>query len=610
MKAFIFNSGVGTRLGELTKNTPKGLVRMETGETILGRQIRILRDCGIKDFVITTGPFHEKINDFVEKIDNITATLINSDNYLNTNSIYSMYIASDLFNDDFLILHGDLVFDHEIVERVLKDDNPNLVLINKSIPRPEKDFKGRIENGFLREISVDIFDDNCFALQPFYKLNLSTIKLWLDQVQNFIAAGDVKVYAENALNKILHLDLVKTFDYANNYMDEIDNLVDFKRVSDLISESDYKNQSKIISLDYKKDLLNYLKENNLNRPFLLHGQHILKDPDFIELVAAIKPTLFSGFSPNPKYEEILIGHSLFKQSNSDIIIAIGGGSCIDVAKAIKLYSPYESNNFLISTPNNYVDLKLVAIPTTAGTGSESTRFSVMYYQGDKISLTNDSLLPNLAILCPTLLTELPLYQRKATLLDALCQAIEGYWSVNSNQTAMVYSEIAIKKIMQHYKAYISGSNNNNLDILLASNYAGAAINIAKTTAPHAMSYMLTSVTGIAHGHAVSLTLPHVYEYMINNLKLSNPKLDEHKLIENFVGLTECFGRKNYKKLSSYLSKLFSDFEMQKPEVTKEELEFLVYSVNIERLDNSPVIISESALRKIYGNALQIKKRTY
>lgn len=606
MKAFIFNSGSGTRLRDLTSTNPKALVRMKTGETILGRQIRILRNAGIKDFVISTGPFHEQIEKFVEQYEDLNFTLIQSDKYTSTNSIYSMYISGSAFDDDFIILHGDLVFDEKMVKDILASKENNLVLINKSIPKPPKDFKGRVDGEYLREISVNIFDEDCFALQPFYKVSKDVIRMWLHEIDAFIKREDCKIYAENALNLILHHDLIKVFNYDAYYVDEIDNLEDYERVSKGISQFDYINQEIVSTDDYSSVITSYLKKHDLKRPLLIHGRHITSDPHFIALVETLQATHFTSFSPNPKYEEIIEGHRLLKQDKNDVIIALGGGSAIDVAKAIKLYSPYEVGEDLIHKPSVYVDLKLIAIPTTAGTGSESTRYSVMYYKGEKQSLTNDSLLPDLAILSPSLLKALPIYQRKATLLDALSQAIEGYWAYQSTPVAQAYARDAIKLILKHYEGYIHGDNTYLNEIMFASNLAGRAINISATTAPHAMSYMITSLKGVAHGHAVALTLPFVFEVMVNELDDLDSKLSKEEIRIRFTSLANVFGLKDYKELVPVLHEVYASFDMERPFITSSELQTLVSSVNPERLGNNPLIFTTATLEKIYRLALSIK----
>ena len=238
MKALIFNSGLGSRMGELTKDNPKSMVKLTYGECIFERQIRLLKENGIKDIIVTTGPYEEQLIGISEKEEyqDLNFKFINNPKYQETNYIYSMYLAKDSLDDDFLILHGDLVFSSNLIKDVLNDERINLITINKNKPLPPKDFKGRIINNNLREVSVNIFDDNCYALQPVYKLSKEYVAKWLEKIEEFINNGEVKVYADNALNTILENLQIEIFDYDNYYVDEIDNIDDYNRVCKEILE--------------------------------------------------------------------------------------------------------------------------------------------------------------------------------------------------------------------------------------------------------------------------------------------------------------------------------------------------------------------------------------
>ncbi len=599
MKAFIFNSGIGSRMKHLTKNSPKALVKLSNGETILGRQIRILKDYGIKEFIITTGPFEQKIKDFTSNIKGIEITYVKNEIYDKTNSIYSLYLARDLFDEEFIVLHGDLVFNKEIIKKLIDSNKPNIGLIGKTVPLPDKDFKGLVVNDKLKQISVDLYGENIYALQPMYKMSKDTIHLWLNKVVEMVTNKTLNVYAENALNDVLDESNISILDYSNEYIDEVDNLEDLDRVSKIIGGFDYNDQEIKIDSDYSTIINQYIKRHNLKKPLLVHGKHLLSDSYFLEFKTKLGCPTFCDYSPNPLYEEVINGLNVFNQENCDSIIAIGGGSCIDVAKAIKLYSPYDTNQELINTKSEYVDLKLIALPTTAGTGTESTRYSVIYYNNEKQSLVNDSLLPDFVILNSEFLNNLPIYQRKSTILDALCQSIEAFWSVNSTRESKEYSKVAIKIILTVYKRYING-NNDSLDLIMkASNLAGKAINITQTTAPHAMSYRITSLTGASHGHAVSLCLPEVYSYMIENIdKTIDPRGVQH-VKETFNELANIFGASNYNQLNNQFKKIFDNFHVEMPKVNDELIFKLVDSVNQTRLKNNPVKLSKDAIEKIY-----------
>ncbi len=113
MKALIFNSGLGKRMGEFTRDHHKSMARIGTGETIFGRQLRLLAAAGVTDFVITTGPFAEQLRAETEAphLSGASFTFVPNDVFDQTNYIYSMFLAREHLDDDLLMLHGDLVFD-------------------------------------------------------------------------------------------------------------------------------------------------------------------------------------------------------------------------------------------------------------------------------------------------------------------------------------------------------------------------------------------------------------------------------------------------------------------------------------------------------------------
>lgn len=201
MKAVILNSGIGSRMGKFTEGNPKCLTLLD-GTTLLGHQLTILSSLGIGEFIITTGPFAEKIEEYVKKhFPNLSVTYVHNPKYSETNYIYSLYLARENLDDDIILMHGDIVCDPIILKRVMMHDG-NGVLINRESELPKKDFKGRLENDRVTEIGIHIFDENCYELMPVYKLSRAAARAWLEEIENFVEANNVEVYAEEAFNKI------------------------------------------------------------------------------------------------------------------------------------------------------------------------------------------------------------------------------------------------------------------------------------------------------------------------------------------------------------------------------------------------------------------------
>lgn len=234
MKAIIFNSGYGNRMGDFTKTHHKSMAPLKNGESIFHRQLRILSAEGVKDFIVTTGPFEEQLKAVAADFPELNFTFVRNEIYDKTNYIYSMYMAREFIDDDMIFLHGDLVFNRKLIHDVLNCEDKNTATVNFTKALPEKDFKGRVHEGKVVEVSIKIFDDDCYAFQPFYKLEKATASAWVSKVVEFIHKGEDKCYAENALNEIFPALNIRAFSYENYYIDEIDNVDDHARVTEEI----------------------------------------------------------------------------------------------------------------------------------------------------------------------------------------------------------------------------------------------------------------------------------------------------------------------------------------------------------------------------------------
>ncbi len=311
--------------------------------------------------------------------------------------------------------------------------------------------------------------------------------------------------------------------------------------------------------------------------------------------------IFNQFTPNPLYEDVCNGVDLFRKQGCDTIVAIGGGSTMDVAKCIKLFSTMDPTQNYLKQALKENHIPLIAIPTTSGTGSESTRFAVIYYQSAKQSISSPAAIPQMAILDAGVLDTLPIYQKKCTMMDALCQAIESWWSVNSTEESRTLSRQAVRMILDAMDGYLANRPEENEAVLKASNLAGQAINITQTTAAHAMSYKLTSLFGLPHGRAVAVCLPYVWQYMLEHPEHCVDARGQAYLLETLADVSREIGCSNLKDAPRRMANLYAAlFQTETPENFRtEELDLLVASVNPVRLKNNPVALSSEAIRSLY-----------
>ncbi|MFZ1321191.1 MAG: phosphonoacetaldehyde reductase [Ignavibacteria bacterium] len=322
---------------------------------------------------------------------------------------------------------------------------------------------------------------------------------------------------------------------------------------------------------------------------------------------------FDDVGEMPKIENIKTGIELFNESDCDVVIAVGGGNVIDMAKSINILSSHSEIAEDLITGKKKISVKgkdLIAVPTTAGSGSESTHFAVVYTGKNKYSMADEFILPDIAIVDPELTYSLDSRQTAISGIDAFCQAVESYWSVNSTKESREYSKESINLILENLKTCVKEPHESaRFNMCKASNLAGRAINISKTTAPHAVSYTLTSEFGIPHGQAVCITLPGFLEfnYNLNDENISEGiNKEEHKILMN--ELSGMFGYKSNSDAKKFLTEFIDSLGLKINLTdlgvnTSEDINVISKNVNTERLKNNPRKLTESELEKILSDIL-------
>ncbi len=248
------------------------------------------------------------------------------------------------------------------------------------------------------------------------------------------------------------------------------------------------------------------------RSFRLSGARAITDA----ALAACEVIHYQDFEENPKLVDVEKGLALCQAAPPDLVIAVGGGTAIDMAKMIAIFAEADQS------PLEYVEgrakleaktIPLIALPTTAGSGSQATHFSAVYVEKTKYSVAHPSMLPDVALVDPDFLNALPKHVAAASGLDALNQGIESFWSIHATDASRVKAQEAIKLAWAHLPAMVLHRDDDaRLAMAQAAHLAGEAINVTKTTAPHAISYPITAHFGVPHGHAVGLVLPGILAY--------------------------------------------------------------------------------------------------
>ena len=374
--------------------------------------------------------------------------------------------------------------------------------------------------------------------------------------------------------------------------------------TEFIGKNSLKNIKKIISnLDAKKILLvtgkgSYKKSGSEEKLIQYLGDAVIKR--------------FFDFEPNPNIKDVLVGINIISSFKPDLVIAVGGGSVIDIAKLINIFAVHVAKEKEIyefvneSSSVKQAGLPLIAIPTTSGTGSEATHFAVVYIGNKKYSFAHEYVLPNFSIIDPSLSYSNPAYIKACSGFDALSQAIESFWAVGSTEESRSYSREAIKIILSSIEMAVLESDKKSMDRMsLAANLAGKAINISKTTAAHAVSYPITKFLDIPHGHAVALTLG---SFFVINSHYSESQLNDSRGIQYFDNISKellnLFDCSRSEQVSQRWNQIMTNVGLEtnlKSIFSKKNIDYelIKKEINLERLNNNPVKVNSSQIENLF-----------
>ncbi len=357
-----------------------------------------------------------------------------------------------------------------------------------------------------------------------------------------------------------------------------------------------------------EDLKVFLRNSNYKKIFILCGNKSFSNSgasDFFknfDLKKEIK--IYSKKSYIPILEELIIITNQIKKFNPDLILAIGGGTVIDYAKIANILDTnYDLPRLITSYSYPYKKkfTKLAVIPTTAGSGAEVTSNAVIYIEGIKHSFESDTLIPDYFFLIPKFVEVAPFSIKASAGFDAIAQSLESLISKKSNDDSIKFATESLKLSLNYFQNYLENSNiENATQMSLAANLSGKAINISKTTAPHATSYPFSSLFSLGHGHAVSLFFENFFKFNFDNLNISSAKFD---LGQRFDLIFNIFNVKDINEFNQKITKikkiakLEDDLSKLKINLKKNEKKIL-NGINLLRMGNNPVEITKDQIIKI------------
>ena len=318
--------------------------------------------------------------------------------------------------------------------------------------------------------------------------------------------------------------------------------------------------------------------------------------------------IFNKIEPQPDMSLIEEGKYLLKENKCDLVIAIGGGSVIDSGKGIALLSTNNGSciDFLDSEKISNNPLPLIAVPTTAGTGSEVTRYAVFFDRENmkKFTIKSEKVCPKLAIVDPELTLSLPIELTKVGAIDCLVHCIEGYLNTKGNPYTKALSLSAIKTIVTGLSDLIENPMDIQLreDMMFSSTMGGIVINNARTGVIHTMAAAIEPYCNLFHGEIVGRLLPKVLIYYINQDKC------KEELVEMFEYV---YGEKGdnpillVKKIKEFILSMFTADDFKDQNISQDLIDNFIERVFMDKglPEVCPIEINLENLQKLFKEIL-------
>jgi alcohol dehydrogenase class IV len=355
-----------------------------------------------------------------------------------------------------------------------------------------------------------------------------------------------------------------------------------------------------------EELPRIAEELGLTRVLLVTGRSSFAASGAADILPALRRVAevetWSDFSPNPDVDEVIEGTRHVQTFRPDGIVAIGGGSVLDIAKLLAVFADKTPDEISAAVRANQVTGRspaLILVPTTSGSGSEATHFAVVYIGQEKFSVAHQSLLPDRVIVDPDLTASASPYQKATSVIDAIAQAVESHWSRGASETSRTFAQASLTDLVSSAAPFVQGDGPATVLAARGSYQAGRAIDLSKTTGAHAMAYGLTKRHGVSHGHAVATTLGAFARLHAASASSTGADVDLQGNLESIAGLIGADGAPQVgDRLDEIAGQLGLELRLKALGVPRSDLAAMAGAVNRERLANNPVEATESELLEL------------
>ena len=348
-----------------------------------------------------------------------------------------------------------------------------------------------------------------------------------------------------------------------------------------------------------KNINKVIKDNNFKKGILISSERFINSEygqEILQLLSEYVKKVHFGISANPTIEDVERATKAIKESDADFVIALGGGSILDCAKISSCMVAMDTNirYFLENKLEINKNIPVIALPTTAGTGSEVTSISVISdtHTEDKFPIKSYYLYPKIAIIDPELTLTVPKKVTASSGIDVLSHALESYYSKNNNPISDILAIESVKIVMNNLKNAVNNLDNIEYreNMCQASLLAGMAFSVTGTAACHGISYPLTSKYNIPHGEACGITQDKV---LLLNSKVEFDRIDK---------LSKDVGYANVEEFVDEIYKLKKDIglanNLRNYNIKKDELETIANLCTSLNIFANPYELNKEEILKL------------
>ncbi len=344
----------------------------------------------------------------------------------------------------------------------------------------------------------------------------------------------------------------------------------------------------------------------LRRILMVTGRHSFAASGGADVLPRVREVAqvetWSDFSPNPEVTDVINGIRVVDEFAPDGIVAIGGGSALDVAKLLAVFAGTSPEDLPDAVRANAVEgrsLTLILVPTTSGSGSEATHFAVTYIGQEKYSVAHPALLPDYVVLDPVATESASPYQKATSVIDAIAQAVESHWARGASQVSRAFAHDALSELVESAPGFHAGDSGAAVGAARGSHLAGRAIDLSKTTGAHAMAYGLTKGYGVSHGHAVATTLGAFARHHAAAASEPGANAELGRDLDDIAELVGAAGPAEVgDRLDAIAAGLGLELRLSQLGVPRSALAGMARAVNHQRLANNPVALDERELHRL------------